>query len=179
MAGRDSVNYRQHSLRPGVLPSTSINFLCGHESFRQLPSAFCAAGTTSLNLRQLLCRLKIFHQILSPLIFVNFQCGPKINRQIFMSPKNLLEASVRFSCHQETFRHLLSSFHVSNRPSVNILCCQVTFRQLLSTFCAAERNSVNFSQLSVLPEDIGSTFCAAGRPSVSFCQHFVQSGDLL
>ena len=36
-AMRSSVNIRQLSVRPQYLPSTSIIFLCGQETFRQLP----------------------------------------------------------------------------------------------------------------------------------------------
>ena len=45
--------FRQHSFQPVQFPSTSINFLCGWETFCQLPSTFRAYRRTSVNFRHL------------------------------------------------------------------------------------------------------------------------------
>ena len=50
---RPFFNLRQVSLRPGDLPSYSVNFLCGQETFHQVPSTCRAAGRHSVNFHQL------------------------------------------------------------------------------------------------------------------------------
>ena len=128
----------------------SISFLCGWVTFRELPLTLDAAGTPSINFRQL-----------------------------NVWPGDLPSTSVNFQCVWSTFRQCPSSLCVARRPSVkfcqllratgissvNFPCRRKTFRQLPSTLRATGRPSVNFCQLSCGWE--------------TFCQLSVWLGELL
>ena len=49
VAARPFVNFRQLSMWPGDLLSTSVNFHCGQYTFRELLSTFCTTGKPSVN----------------------------------------------------------------------------------------------------------------------------------
>ena len=79
--GRTSVNFRQLSMQPGELLSTSVNF--------------CVARITSVNFR-------VAGDLLS--IFVSFPCGQETYRQLLSTFRVAKKPSVKFACGQETFR---------------------------------------------------------------------------
>ena len=137
-ASRPSDNFRQLSVQVEDLPSTSINFPCSRETFRQLPPILCAAWRPSINLRQL-----------------------------SVQPEDLPSTSVHFSCCRQTFRQLFVSPGDIPSTSVNFPCSRETFIQLPSTFLSGGTLFVNIHQISLQPGDL-STFRAAGRLSVHF-----------
>ena len=181
VAGGPCITFHQLSVLPGNLSTTSVNFLCGRKTIRQLPWTFCAAGRHSVNFRQLFVRPA---DLLST--SVNF-------RQLFVRPADLLSTSVDFRQLSVRSGNLLSSFSAAGRSSVNFLCCQEIFRQLSLHFRTARSSSVNFCQHFVLPgelpstsfnsyewpEFLPSTSCACGRPSVNLCLLTVRPVDLL
>ena len=129
----------------------SINFLCGRETFRQLPSTFCVTGIPFVNFRQHSVRPGDF-----PSATPNFQCCQKF-RQLPSTFRVVIRPSVNILCAQETYRILPSTFYSDGRPFsifVNFLCGRETICLLPSSFCATERLSVNFRQLSFWPRDL-------------------------
>ena len=188
MAKRPSINFRQHCVRPGVFPSTSINFLCGQESFCQLPSTFRVAGDL----------LSTFCAIGRP-ISVKCFCGWTILHQLSLRLAHLPSTSVNVPCGRENFRqppstfhaarNLMSIFNEAGRTSVNFLYAKKTFRQLScgretfrsfpSTLRAVGKLSINLCQHFVRPEDAPSTFRMSGRPSVNFRQRSIRQWYLL
>ena len=48
-AGKRSDNFRQFSVQSVNLSSTSVNFLCGRETFCQIPSILCATGVLPIS----------------------------------------------------------------------------------------------------------------------------------
>ena len=127
---------RQHSLYPGELSSTSVNFLCSRRNFRQLLSTFCSTGRPSINFSQ----LSLHPEELS--ISINFPCGPQIIchllstfsaagrhsinfHQISMLRGDLISTSVKFPFIHENFCQLPSTFRETGdllSTSVNFLC---------------------------------------------------------
>ena len=144
VAGRPSVNFCQLPMWPGVLTSTSINFLFGRENFRKLPSIFHAAVCLCVQ--------------------------PEIFCQLSSTFCAAMRPSVNF-CHLSMrLEDCPSTFIVARTPSVHLshfLCCQETFRQLPSTLRATRRHSLNsvnflcrqkiFHHLSMRPYDLPST----------------------
>ena len=86
-------------MRTEDLSSSSVNFPCRREIFRQLPLTFCAAGTFSVNFRHLF----VPPGDLLPLS-INFRVArtPSVNfNQISVWPGDLPSSSVNFPYHQE------------------------------------------------------------------------------
>ena len=118
---------------------------------------------TSVNFHQHFVKWETFCQLLSTSFaserpFVNFcqlYLWPEHLTSIFCAAGDIPSAFINFLCHQETYRHLQSTFH------------------------ATQTSSVNFCQLSVPPVDLPSIFRAAETPYVSFRQHSVRVGDHL
>ena len=147
--GRLSINFHQHSLPLGVLPSTSVNLPCGvrpsinirqlsagQMTFCKLSSPFCVAGRLTV----CICQLSLWPG------------KPSINfHHLFVQPEDLSSLSINYSCGLYTS---LSFF-------VSILCGQKTFCQFLSTFRAAGTSSVNFHLMSVQPVDVTKIFLMA------------------
>ena len=151
----------------GKLPSTSVNFLYGQDTFCKLSSTFHAAGRLSVHLHL----LSVLPGDL-PSTSINFPCSQKTFHQLsarpgFVWPKDIPATSDIFPYRRETFRQLSSTFFAAGRPSFNFPCSQKTFRQLSarpglvrqlpSTFRVAERYSGNFRYPSVPPGDFLST----------------------
>ena len=183
MARRPSFKFRHLSVQPEDLLSTSVNFLCGRETSRKLPSYLGAVGRPSVNFRQFLCGWD--------------RSGQKRFRQHSLRSGSLPPTFVNIPYDPKTFHKLSSTFRVAGRPSstsvnfyvarrrsvifhqlsvqpgdrpptsVNILCVPVTFCKITSTFHAVGRPSVKFRQVSVQTGDLPSTFHAAGRTSVN------------
>ena len=92
------MTFRQHSMRPSDLPSTSVNISCRpFVNFRQrsvwpedFALAFPMAGTPSVNFFQISVR-----------------------------PGKFSSTSVKFLCSWETFRQPPSTLGAAGRPSVN------------------------------------------------------------
>ena len=120
--------FRQLLVQTGDFTSTSINFPCCQKTVRQLSSTFCVAVRPSVNFRQLSVRLE--------------------------------------DCPSTCIAARIPSVH-SRRPSVwlgdlpltfnNFLCCPETFRQLPSTLRTTRRYSLNFIN-----------FCVGKRSSITF-----------
>ena len=187
-----AVNFRQLSVQPRDFPST----LCCLGTFRQLTSTFC---TSCGALRELPPVLRMgqglsdnFHQLSMQLrnislTSVSFLCHRGAFHQISARPRDHPLTSFntfvgtghyvnlrQFSCGQETFRQILSSFCVARSPfvnfrklsvqlgdllsySVNFPCGRETFSSLMSTFYLFDRPSIKFRQLSVRMDDLAST----------------------
>ena len=179
-AGRYSISFCQLFVRPGDFPSTSVNILCGRETFRQLsstffqhyalPSNFRANGRTFINFRQhsmQLAEYVYFHQL-------------------SVSPVDLLSTSVKFMRRRGTFCQLPSTFRAASKPSIYFrrhLCIHWHYpqlfghtRELLSTsinFCASIGTTIKFTVIRADFLQLRSTFCACVGPSVNFSQHSV------
>ena len=168
----------------GDIPSTSVNFPCGRETFRQHPSTVRAAGRP----------LSTFHAAVGLLLTSsNFPCDSGIFceltsifctagrlsdnvHQISVHPGDALSTSINFKCSLDTFCQL--SMLPGDLPltSVKFLHGWEAFRLLLSTSCAARRFSVNLRRENF--HQISSTFLAVGRLSVNFRQLSVQPAGL-
>ena len=102
-------HFHQKSMRLEDLPLISVKFHTGQQMFNRLLSIFLAAGTHSVNLRQLsewLWKLQSNS--------VNFPCS-----HIVRAPTGL---SVSFSCGWEILCQLPSTFRASTKTSINF--CQ-------------------------------------------------------
>ena len=156
MPERPSVSFHQLSMRPGDHPPNSVKILCIQETFRKLPSTFCAAGDfyqllstihatgrTSVNFHQHFvqsgglpstsfkfhaagrlsvnsCQLCVLPGDFTS-TSVNFNAAERTSfnfRQLYMRPGDIPSTFVNFLCGRVTFRHLLSTFHAGVRPSV-------------------------------------------------------------
>ena len=156
-AGRSSVNFRQVSVLPGHLKSTSVkspciretfykllstyhvarrssvNIPCGRETFRELPSTFRAAGRLSVNFRHLSLRPKDLPSTLPaagrPSVnFCQQSVWPATCRQLYFHSAVLLSTSVHFLCHQDTFRQLPSTHLPGYLPSISV--CIICCREI-------------------------------------------------
>ena len=172
-AGKLSVNFRQISVPPGHIPSTSLNIPCSQKTLCHL----------SVRLRHL------------PSIFVNILCGPETFRQLLSTFRATRTHSVYFLEHSVRPEDPPSPFHAAGRSSlnsrylcmrsgdlpltsVNIMFERETVRQLSSTLCAGRKPSVTFlndweticelTQLSVQPGELPSTFVRPGDLPSSF-----------
>ena len=140
----------------GDLPSTSVNILCGRETFRQRSSTFHEAGRPFISIPR---RRENFHQL--PSTFRPSR-RPSVNFcEITVRQGNLLSTFVNFPCGREAFRQF----------SVNFLSGRENFRHLPPRFRLSGRTSIIFCQLSMWPGDLPSTyinFRAVKIPSVNF-----------
>ena len=163
---------RQLHMWPGVLTSTSVNFLFGRENFCKLPSIFHAAGRP-VNFQQ--------HSVWAtdfPLTSVKLPCGLETFWQLLATSGNFPSGWLKFRQLPSTFlqpEHICqhpSNFRAVGRTSVNLRCCRETFCQIPLTFRVAGWPSVNFRQLCKRMGELPSTFHVAIRPSVNFqyCQ---------
>ena len=149
------VNFHQLSMQPGELPLTSVNFLCGRETFCQLLSTFHAARKPSVNFSRLSVR-----------------------------PGDLLSSSVKFSRSLKTFRQLPSTLVAAGRPVNFCQIIHATRRTTIYLhkfpYCPGDllSNSVKFLHGREIFRQLPSKFCVARRSSVNFCQIFVQLGSL-
>ena len=151
---------RQLFVRPGDLPSTSVNISYDCRIIFEASSTSHAARRPYVSF----CLLSVRPEDLPSTFYATRR--PSINlSQLSVLPGHLLQTSFNFLCNWESFRSLLSTFCASARPSINFLCGSVTFHQLPLTFCADGRSFVNFHQYSVAPGDLLS-------PSIKFqgCQ---------
>ena len=150
-----SETFRQHSIRPRDLPSTSINFLsvCGN--------ILCGSWTFRLTSD-------------------NFLCGWGTCRQVFVLQLDLQSSSVNNPCGLGIYRQLSvhpwdpsPSFRASEVPSINFMYVRgrsINFRQLSvhpreypSNFCESEEHC-----------HLQKTFRVAMEPSIYFHQPFVR-----
>lgn len=146
------------SVPPEDIPSTSVNFPCGWETFIRHLSTFRSARRTCNNSSQ-----------------ISVQLG------------DLLSTSVHFLCGQETYHQLPLVFHVAGKLFVSFHLLSVLPGELPSAFYAGRRTAIGLHQISVPLGDfpsislnilcsreifcyIPSLFSMAGRPSVNFCQ---------
>ena len=134
------------------LLSTSVNFLCCCETFRQLP-------LISVRLRDILSSCVNFRA--AGRLFVNF-------RQLSVRLEYLPSTAINFPCVQKTFRQLFVWLESPLSTSVNFLFSRETIRKIPSAFHVAETPSARLHQLCVTP----------GEPSVSFRQYSMWPGDL-
>ena len=162
MAERASINFHKLLVRPEDLPSTSVNFSCGCETFRELPSAFDVARRLFVILRQFSeCPLDF------PSTSVNFRqllCGPETFRQLPSTVRTARRQSIKLRQFSKQPVDIPSTFYTAGRFSVNSPC-----------------RWENFCQISMKPGDLcqlPSTFRATVGPSVNFCQLPMWSGDL-
>ena len=202
-----SETFRQHSVRPRDLPSSSINILSVCEkhfvrkldlplNFRQLtawlrdlPSSFRASAGPSV----IFCKHSVrpqtsvnLHQLFMRLrdLLSTFHAAVD-NPSTFQAPATLPSTSISFPYIRGTFcelslwqRDLPSNFSCGRGHYVNFLCVSTTFRQLSSSFRASTEPSVNLHQLSVLLRNFPSIFHASTGPSVNFCQHSLSLRDI-
>ena len=145
----------------------SVNFLkllCRRETFCQTPSIFCPTKTTSVNFP---CGRENFRQVLAGRIFVSLR---QISVKLDDIPSTSVYFPCCWETFRKlpsTFRTSRSpsansiNFLYSRGTSitfVNFPCGRETFRQLPSNFCAARRLSMNFLQFSVMPADFPKNF---------------------
>ena len=101
VARRHSVNFCQLSVRPGDFPLISVNFPCGHKSFREVSVCPNDLPSTSVNF---LCILYTFRHLQS--IFMKFCAAgrPYIHFRLPPMPTgDLLATSGNSPCGLETF----------------------------------------------------------------------------
>ena len=144
--------FRQLSLCPHNLPSTSVIFPCLCWTLRKLMSTFCASEESSIIFRA--------------------STGPSVNFcQTSLTLRDCPSTSVNFPC----------VHGICYQPSVRLWNLVSTFRastELLSTFRACTGPSGDFRQhlcirgtfceLSMRPQDFLCTFCACAGPWVDF-----------
>ena len=177
----------------GRLPSISVNFPCGRDTFHQFLSTFNAAERSSVNFREFsmhpgdetgtyvnfpgrLCQfLSTFHtaerlrQLPST---IHAARKPSVNfHQLFVLMVDLPSISVNFPAGWETFRQILLTFRVNRRPPINFCQLFMHLRNVLKIFVNIQCIRKTFCELL-------STFHATRRPSVKFCQLSVWSDDL-
>ena len=160
----NSVNFRQHSGRPGDLPSTFTNFLC--------------SGRLSIKFQQLLWRPD-GHISISvrpgdlPSTSVNIPCAGR------SSIHNLLSTFCAAGRSFVNFPQL--SYWPGDLPSIsaNLSSCQ---KSICTNFIAATRTFMKFSFNRDILDNFGqlsSTFQSGGSPSITFRQFSVWPNDLL
>ena len=141
---------------------SSFNILCGHRTFRKLPSTFahsrdipltfCATVGPSVTFSQLSVRSRVYLPT-----FVNFPCVCGTFHQLSMQlrtfcqlslhPHTLLSTSINFPCIRGTFREL--SLWQWDLPSNYRVAADI-----LSTFFESAQPSINFRHLSMHPLDL-------------------------
>ena len=190
-AVRPFVNFRQHSVQPGHLLSTTSTFCAAGR-----PVIFCQLSTlprdlvsTSINFLSSqrpsvnFCELSVWNlrqlymqqsNFLST--SVNVPCSRENFCQLYVPLGDILSTFIIFPCIRETFCQLLSTLHATGSPSMNFSKCSVwpgefPFRQLQSTFHATRRPSVKFPCGWETFRQLPSTFYAARNPSFNFRQH--------
>ena len=144
-------DFRQISMPPGELPSTSNATGRPSNNFCQLPVwpkdlSLTSAGRPSVNFHKLSVRRE---NLLYNFCVVGRPSIPF--RQLFERQGDLPSTFVTILCSRETLRQFPSTFRSIMGPSVKI--CQLpvhreTFLELQSIFCVAGRPCVKFWQLS-------------------------------
>ena len=191
-------------MRPGDIPSDSVNFPCG---YHLLPSTFRAAERSSMNFHQHSVWSEAFYQLQSTFhatveTFIHLPSTFHTTRrssvkccQVSVQLGDFQSTYVNFLCNHETFRRIPSTFRAAGGPSVNYRQPSVPSRDLPLTFENFLCGQETFRQLSVRREDFlltsanspynSGTFCdlpstshAARRPSVNFHQLSKLPGEL-
>ena len=162
--------FRQHSVWP--------------RAFHKLPSIFYAPAVLSVRF----CLLSVIPRDHNPGSIrlrdfpsnVRTSVGPSVNfHQLSVHLRDLLSASVNFSCISGTFSQLSVPPWYLPSTSVNILCICGTSQKVLCicwSFRQLQTLPGSFRiifQLFVHPRGLQSTFCAAVGPSVNFSQLFM------